>query len=113
MIEAIVNIIHIKVEHEKEYFINQISVDVIKSMYLNTKFTIISKSFQWKRLKQFSWWYKKNCILLEDNDKKQILKTFNFSLFTEDQIIEVIDIFTKDEIVDCLLKIIRDIRKEI
>ena len=120
MIKPFITAIHMKVKvgYTKsclEVFQN-LTVDVIKTLFLTVDDQVQTATSTESKLCRFYLWYRNepNSKLMKDEDKREILGTFDLTKLTEDKLLGVRkwNLFTNDDVDKSLVAIIRRLRDE-
>ena len=117
MIEPFVNAIHKNLDYEMTVplvFFEHLNVDVIKTLFLTVDDKAQTAATSQLRLLRFYVWYSRNSQLMKDEDKREILGTFDLAKFTEDQLLRIrnLGLFTNAEVDGSLIAIIKRLRNE-
>ena len=118
-IEPFVNVTNMKLDNEKDshlkfnMYIMDLTFDMIKTLFLTVDDKSQPAISSLKRLKRFKSW-SKNSILMNEEDKKKILGTFDLKKFSEDQLVWIskLGLFTNSEVVRTLAATIKKIEDE-
>ena len=85
--------IHMKLDKEKNSKSTKVfvkfTVDMIKTLFLTDDDKAQTAATSYLNICIFYVWYSRNFKLMKDEDKREILRSFDLTKFTEDQLLKV------------------------
>ena len=118
MIKLFVNAIHMTEDYSEDCVeaLQNLTVDEIRTLFLTVDDKAQTAATNQSKLCSFYIWYrnKSNSKLMKDEDKREILGTFDLTKLSEDKLLGVRkwNLFTNDEVDKSLVAIIKRLRDE-